>query len=149
MWNGTQFWTDQVYLSPDAQFIPGRATLLGNVTHSNNGGLANGESYTESEAFTLPRGIGGDFFIYVFANVFGTDADAIGRNDDSRESFHGRAFETPGNNAGQAHLPGCKELRRIQSQAGEFSRSAHTGPDLVQCYLDQTIGRLVHLEETP
>ncbi|MHC4994061.1 MAG: CARDB domain-containing protein, partial [Planctomycetota bacterium] len=105
VWDGTRYWKDEVWISPDPTFIRGRATLLGTVTHSNSGGFDTGESYTTSSTFTLPRGIGGQYYIYVFTNIDGSDRDATGSNDFSRDSFVRRAFETRGNNEGSAPIP--------------------------------------------
>lgn len=104
VWSGTRYWQDEVWISPDPEFIPARATQLGVVTHSNADGLGSGASYTVSKEFVLPRGIGGEFFIYVFTNVGGTQADASGRNDLSRDTFISRAFEATSNNQGAAPI---------------------------------------------
>ncbi len=67
IWSGTQFWTDDIYLSRDSTFIAGRATLLGAVQHANTGVAAHG-SYTDSLTANVPEGIGGTFYVYVFIN---------------------------------------------------------------------------------
>ncbi|MEF8723661.1 MAG: CARDB domain-containing protein [Candidatus Accumulibacter delftensis] len=69
VWEGTRYWLDSVYLSPDPVFLPERATSLGTFVHNNAGGLAAGASYTESAEVTLPRGIGGNFYIYVITDA--------------------------------------------------------------------------------
>src|SRR5439155_26187165 len=62
---GTRFWRDVVYLSPDATFIPYRATEIGSFPHSNQQPLAAGASYTQTQQVTLPRGISGTRYIYL------------------------------------------------------------------------------------
>ena len=105
VWPGTAYWTDQVWISPDPVFLPGRALILGGHTHSNAEGLAGGESYTENAEFVLPRGIGGQYYIYVQTNIGGESRDATGDNNRSRESFRRRAFEDTSNNRDQAPIP--------------------------------------------
>ncbi|MAE65735.1 MAG: hypothetical protein CMJ18_15810, partial [Phycisphaeraceae bacterium] len=104
VWAGTQYWSDRVFISPDDVFIGHRATFLGNVTHINAGGLPSGASYTESQEFRLPKGIGGEFYIYVFTNTSGVDTDATGDNTRSLANFRSRAFEIQGNNEGSAPI---------------------------------------------
>ncbi|MBE2260652.1 MAG: APHP domain-containing protein, partial [Rhodobacteraceae bacterium] len=69
VWQGSRYWLDSVYLSPDPVFLPERATSLGTFVHSNAAGLAAGASYTESAEVTLPRGIGGNFYLYVITDA--------------------------------------------------------------------------------
>ena len=68
VWSGTQYWIDQVYISTDPTFIPYRATFLGNFVHTNSTPLGTGDSYTGQGTVTLPRGIGGNYFVYVITN---------------------------------------------------------------------------------
>src|SRR5207247_209579 len=67
---GTRFWRDVVYISPDATFIPYRATEIGSFPHSNQQPLAAGASYTQTQQVTLPRGISGTRYIYVLTDPF-------------------------------------------------------------------------------
>jgi subtilase family serine protease len=73
IWRHTQYWTDRIYLSKDPTFIPDprRVILLAEVPQPNTGPLAGGATYTRDVEVTLPPGIGGDYYIYVFANVAG------------------------------------------------------------------------------
>ncbi len=63
---GTQRWLDYIYVSPDPTFIRGRATLAAVVPHSNAAGLLHGQSYTATTGITLPEGISGQRYVYVF-----------------------------------------------------------------------------------
>ena len=56
VWTGTQFWYDDVWISPDPTFIASRATLLGLYTHKATAPLGTGSSYTTSQVVTLPAG---------------------------------------------------------------------------------------------
>ncbi|HND53774.1 MAG TPA: CARDB domain-containing protein, partial [Pirellulaceae bacterium] len=114
VWAGTQYWTDRVYFSADPTFIPARATLVGTYQRAATQTLPTGGSYTESHGVTLPRGIGGDFYIYVF-----TDYDPFfpppltpsqaGNNNGALLLYRDRVFEGENpaerNNMGSAPLP--------------------------------------------
>ena len=117
IWQGTQYWEDDIYLSRDATFIASRATELGSVQHANTG-LAAGASYTESFTGTLPQGIGGQFYIYVFINqdpepnrsidqqkAFPTLLPTSGDNAGYAAFFSTHAYEDPAGNMGQTALP--------------------------------------------
>ncbi len=69
VWDGTLRWYDHVYISPDPTFIWDRATYAGRVLHANADGLAPGESYTGTMEMTLPLGIEGRRYVYVFADT--------------------------------------------------------------------------------
>ncbi|MGX9354808.1 putative Ig domain-containing protein [Roseobacteraceae bacterium S113] len=69
IWDETQFWTDQVWISPDATFIRQRATLLKSVTISNADPLNPGDSYARTVTGTLPQGVDGQYYVHVFTNV--------------------------------------------------------------------------------
>ena len=120
LWPGTQYWVDYVWLSPDPTFIASRATVMGRFSHEHDQPMAPGESYTQSQQVTLPRGIGGDFFIYVRANVMNlgdkgnkpvTWPPQAGKNRSvlgaypSREFFEAHAFEDPNNNLFRQPIP--------------------------------------------
>ncbi len=64
----TRLWYDYVYVSTDAQFNPLRATLVGKFAHDNTQPLAALASYTRQELVTLPRGIGGNFYVHVLTD---------------------------------------------------------------------------------
>src|SRR5262249_60326426 len=73
VWSGTTSWTDEVYISADPTFIPGRAKLLGSFPQPNTLGPGGQTSYTQTREVTLPRGIGsprdpGHYHIYVVTN---------------------------------------------------------------------------------
>ncbi|MAE66325.1 MAG: hypothetical protein CMJ18_18805, partial [Phycisphaeraceae bacterium] len=112
VWAGTRYWQDEVWFSPDPTFISGRATRLGRTTFSHEDYITQtgdvlgpGDSYTLTDQFTLPRGVGGPFFIYVFTNIRGRDLVGGGSNDGNRSLFASRAFEVQGNNEGSAPIP--------------------------------------------
>ena len=108
IWTGTGYWSDFIYLSRDPTFIASRATLLGTVAHANTGLDAQG-SYTDSLTATVPQGIGGTFYVYVFVNRdFRGNAIALatsGQNALSLQGYGATAYEDPANNSGSAVLP--------------------------------------------
>ena len=61
--SGNVSWTDAVYLSRDKIFDRTNDIYLGGFTHAE--GLANGDSYTETQYFTIPRGLTGPFYAFV------------------------------------------------------------------------------------
>ena len=96
VWSGTRMWADAIYISPDPVFIAHRATMIGTKAHANTGGLAAGGSYTESAEVTLPAGIGGDYFIYVVADLtrgFLSPEARSGENDRSRGFYGASVYE--------------------------------------------------------
>ncbi len=58
-------WYDQVYLSLDQVLDPGSDISLGHVHHNS---LGTGESYTKTHSFTIPRGLSGPFYVFVFTD---------------------------------------------------------------------------------
>ncbi len=97
VWPGTQSWNDCVFLSPDPEFIYSDATLAAVVPHSNANGLAGGESYQGSATITLPAGISGTEYVYVFSDRdphFGEDAPSAGAFPGWLQEFQGRVWET-------------------------------------------------------
>ncbi|RYD85586.1 MAG: APHP domain-containing protein, partial [Verrucomicrobiaceae bacterium] len=105
VWQGTRFWTDRVYISPDAEFIESRATKLGDFVYSSQQPLGAGESYTQSQQVNLPQGIGGQYYIHVITDVGGTLDQKDAENEKSRGYFGTNVFETPGNNLAGTSLP--------------------------------------------
>ncbi|MDH4349648.1 MAG: hypothetical protein OEW56_00680, partial [Gemmatimonadota bacterium] len=119
IWPYTQYWTDRIYLSKDPTFIPDpkRVTLLADVTQANDGPLAGGASYTQEVQVTLPPGIGGDYYVYVFCNVTGNGIPgtlpwpvAGGQGTVDLDNPYGYpyksyAYEYSLNNMGQGELP--------------------------------------------
>jgi subtilase family serine protease len=59
---GVQSWYDAVYLSRDQFFDPGADTFLGYVERE--GGLAAGQSYTQTRSFEIPQGFSGPFYVF-------------------------------------------------------------------------------------
>lgn len=113
VWSGTKYWYDEVWFSPDPTFIPERATKVGFFPHSQQQPLAAGESYTQEQEITLPRGINGNYYIYVstdysydrYTTQFRGEIPAnSGDNDSNRNSFEYRVFENP-NNLGTTTIP--------------------------------------------
>jgi hypothetical protein len=121
IWRYTQYWTDKIYLSKDPTFIPDhkRVTLLAIVPQANTGPLAAGASYIQEVEVTLPRGIGGDYYLYVFTNVSAYSYEPPGtlgwpvlggggtvdlENPDGY-AYQINAYEYPLNNMGQTQLP--------------------------------------------
>jgi YD repeat-containing protein len=109
-WAGTQYWVDQVYFSPYPT-LDGNATLVGQVAHSNDQTLANGQSYSSSLTFALPRGIGGTdaapqtFYVYVITDHYGSTSTGGRDNSGSRNYYTTNGYEDPTNNQGQQTLP--------------------------------------------
>src|SRR5690606_23407770 len=91
VWAGTQFWTDEVWISRDPSFDRDRAIQLGSVSVSNATPLAGGASYSRTVEGRLPPGVSGDWFVYVFTN---TGA--------GQEEWRRPADETTGSNSGNA-----------------------------------------------
>ncbi|WP_013334633.1 CARDB domain-containing protein [Gloeothece verrucosa] len=112
-WEGTRYWYDEVWLSPDSTFIPSRAQKVGFFLHSQTGPLTTGESYTQTQDITLPAGIDGNYYVYVStdysydyntARFSGEIPRYGGDNTSSRESFEYRVFEDTSNNLNSAAL---------------------------------------------
>ncbi|MEQ8785303.1 MAG: CARDB domain-containing protein [Pirellulaceae bacterium] len=74
-------WYDSVYLSNDPQFNPFDDQFLGNA--KNPGYLAPGDSYANSLSITLPRGIDGDYYLIVRADVTNYVVEINGENDNT------------------------------------------------------------------
>jgi subtilase family serine protease len=111
IWQGTRLWSDQVWISPDPTFIPYRAVSLGSFVHGVGTGLAHGETYTQNVEVTLPAGIGGDYFLYVFPDYAG-DRGLDGQEDTpsgnivySRPYYGGHVWEDgQGNNLARGDI---------------------------------------------
>ena len=72
VWEGTEYWTDFLWLSANPTFIRERASFLGQVLtpyaeiQAINGGLLQpGDSYQVTRQVTLPEGTGGDYWLYI------------------------------------------------------------------------------------
>ena len=97
VWSGTQYWNDYVFVSPDPEFIYNDATLGAVVPHSNANNLASGESYTGSATVTLPAGISGTWYVYVFTDrdpVNGEDVPQAGAFPEWPQEFQSRVWDT-------------------------------------------------------
>ena len=70
VWHGTSHWYDAVYVSRDPVFDIRRATVLGKFIHNNTTPLGAGASYSNTQEVTLPPGIEGNYYIYVFTDIF-------------------------------------------------------------------------------
>ncbi|RMG35700.1 MAG: LEPR-XLL domain-containing protein, partial [Gammaproteobacteria bacterium] len=113
IWSGTGFWRDQVWLSKDPVFDWSRATLLATEFISNATPLAPGEGYTRTVEATLPPGIEGDYYIYVFTNVpqgarnplprwWPENGGTLGQAAQRHLQY---AFEDPAGTMGSARMP--------------------------------------------
>ena len=62
------YWSDQVWLCPDATFNPATAIALGSRTHLNGDQLspnAPNNTYAVSATLALPNGLSGNYYVYV------------------------------------------------------------------------------------
>ncbi len=78
---GTSQWTDAIYLSPDQtldifadQYMKGVANLSA---------LTGGQSYTNTTDITLPQGITGNYYVFVFTDRFTGVSEANEANNDT------------------------------------------------------------------
>ncbi|NEQ69480.1 MAG: hypothetical protein F6K21_29110, partial [Symploca sp. SIO2D2] len=69
VWEGTQRWTDYIYISPDPVFDASRATLVGSRVHVQTEPLGPSDSYTASALVNVPQGIEGNRYVHVFTAV--------------------------------------------------------------------------------
>jgi hypothetical protein len=79
-------WYDQVYLSLDQVLDLGSDISLGHVYHSS---LPTDESYTKTQAFTIPRGLSGPFYVFVFTDRgnYLNESDELNNIDYDRTSM--------------------------------------------------------------
>ncbi len=143
IWSGTQYWADDVYLSPDSTFIAGRATLLGTVEHANTGVTAGG-SYTDSLTATLPAGIGGNYYVYVFVNQTGRHApvvpDTSGDNAGDLAFYATAAYDDPAGDSGQGVLPVIYKEAELQVSNFTVPATAAAGSTVTATYTVTNIG---------
>ncbi|MFA7603825.1 MAG: CARDB domain-containing protein, partial [Novosphingobium sp.] len=109
LWAGTQYWKDEVWISKDPVFAVNRATKVG-TTLITNGPLGAGGSYSRTVDFTMPPGVDGEYYVYVFTNVASNNPaggvlPVSGSNAGLIGQFAKRAFELPQGNMGQAQFP--------------------------------------------
>jgi len=76
---GALQWTDRVYLSPTPTLDPSAATLTKN--QQNVSALDVGESYTGSTNITLPQGLNGNYYVFVYTNVDDVVAESLKSNN--------------------------------------------------------------------
>ena len=65
VWEGTDYWTDFIWVSPEATFNRYDASFLGQTTHEQTAPLEPGQSYTVNFTVTLPAGTGGQYYLYI------------------------------------------------------------------------------------
>ncbi len=65
VWSGTEYWTDFIWVSPEATFNRYDASFLGQTTHAQSTPLEPGQSYTVNYTVTLPAGTGGQYYLYI------------------------------------------------------------------------------------
>jgi subtilase family serine protease len=95
VWKGTKSWQDVIYVSPDPVFRPERAIQIGSKSHDNKNGFAAGASYTESLEVRLPRGIEGQYYIYVMTDDQATPSLDVNQGDNARTRgfYSSRVYE--------------------------------------------------------
>ncbi|MCX5951905.1 MAG: DUF6531 domain-containing protein, partial [Cyanobacteria bacterium] len=74
--NSGQNWYDAVYLSRDQVFDRNSDIYLGYRNHT--GGLTAGDSYTATQSFNIPRGLGGRFYAFVVTDGANTVYERLG-----------------------------------------------------------------------
>jgi YD repeat-containing protein len=104
LWSGTRYWTDEVWISPDPTFIPERATLLGKFAYAPAQPLGTGASYTQRQDVVLPRGIDGNYYLYVSTNVPQKGLGTLD-NQESLKVYAFTAYENQSNDRSQASIP--------------------------------------------
>ncbi len=118
VWLGTDYWIDYVWIGADATFIKSRASYFGKSVRPNAQPLQPGESYTAEVTARLPKGIGGDFFVYIHPDAHDDSRSeqlrsvqtawwpaATGDNAKWLEHFGHWAHEDPTNNVFRAEIP--------------------------------------------
>ena len=114
MWSGTKYWYDEVWLSPDPEFIEDRATFIGSYLYSPEAPLGTGDTYTQTEEIRLPAGIEGEYYIYVSTD-YSLDPESEeryyqrsllteGDNSNTRELYETLGYEDPSNNKGSGEF---------------------------------------------
>ncbi|NEQ97090.1 MAG: hypothetical protein F6K30_10255 [Cyanothece sp. SIO2G6] len=115
VWEGTDYWYDEVWVSPDPTFIQSRATRVGFFVHNADQPLQAGESYTQTQQVRLPAGIDGEYYVHVSTDYShnrntskyrGNDFDASTTytNDNVLKQLGYSVFEDPNNNLGSGTL---------------------------------------------
>ncbi|NET08656.1 MAG: hypothetical protein F6K16_28965 [Symploca sp. SIO2B6] len=115
VWEGTDYWYDEIWVSPDPTFIKDRATRVGFFVHNADQPLKAGESYTQTKDVRLPAGIDGEYYVHVSTDYShnrntsqyrGDDFDGSGTysNDAALRQLQYSVFEDPSNNWGVGAL---------------------------------------------
>jgi subtilase family serine protease len=86
---GDHSWYDAFYLSRDQIFDRDTDTFLGYRYH--NGGLAAGQSYTETQSFQIPQGLSGPY--YVFAVTDGDNKVYERSGEQNNVSYDGNSMQ--------------------------------------------------------
>ncbi|MFN3151569.1 CARDB domain-containing protein [Bremerella sp.] len=103
------YWDDQVYLSTDPFWDPGDYRL---GTSRNPSYLQDGDSYRASLTATLPRGIDGDYYVIVLADVFNRVWEYGSENDNENSSTSFEVQLTP---------PPDLQVTSVQAPTSAFS----------------------------
>jgi RHS repeat-associated protein len=92
--NTVQSWYDAVYLSRDQVFDRNSDIYLGYRTHA--GGLTAGDSYTATQSFNIPRGLGGRFYAFVVTDGGNAVYERLGEiNNVSYDGFSAEIILPP------------------------------------------------------
>ncbi|WP_048324300.1 CARDB domain-containing protein, partial [Crocosphaera watsonii] len=114
VWEGTRYWEDHVYLSTDPrltieQLSSSRSESIGSFVYSPTTPLETGDSYTQTAEVTLPRGIEGDYYIYIVSNsnsfVHYLSQYQEDNNESALEQYSDRVFEDFSNNLFLTSIP--------------------------------------------
>ncbi|RMF73787.1 MAG: hypothetical protein D6744_15255, partial [Planctomycetota bacterium] len=76
VWDGTEVWTDAVFISPDPVLDFSRAERLAVETIALPGGLSAGEEYTHVAQVRIPAGLEGAQFLHVITDTNGGSSAA-------------------------------------------------------------------------
>ncbi len=79
-------WNDKIYISTSSTFDANTATLLGTYYKTSGTSLSVGTSYTETESYTLPNGISGNYYVYVVADADNMVYEYNSDNDNTLKS---------------------------------------------------------------
>ncbi|MEM9827396.1 MAG: CARDB domain-containing protein, partial [Planctomycetota bacterium] len=121
VWEGTRYWKDFIWLSPDTQFIRNRASYLGSPITAMQSPLQPGQQYTVTYTTTLPEGTGGDYSLWIHLDAHNDKSPllfpyqarllledwypaAIGTNDIWLDHFDRWAYEDPSDNLSRHDL---------------------------------------------
>ncbi|MCU0915393.1 MAG: tandem-95 repeat protein [Planctomycetes bacterium] len=147
LWSGTQYWTDAIWFSKDPTFIQSRATFLGTAQHSNLTTLPAGGQYTASFEAVLPKGIEGQYYVYVFANAHNPENPLDyawpydrGSNRGAIDFFTRHAYEDPTNNLGRGTLPVIYHEPDLQVTTIQLPATIVSGQTIAVTYTVTNVG---------